>query len=268
MPMIYDIRSTERAQRTLSSLTGVPIPIWERYLGHEREYTYTDDLVADVIDTHGHLPDSYQNFEFIYFHVTTSANECLSIQQHGLLDLKRAYSSQDSELKIFLEERDIHIDLDEKLLIYGDQKFDITFHSGFRPRQDTTAQACWGIGRKFYYDFTSCGFLSVWERSPYGGQVHHRPEILSDIEKLLKLQLSQEWASTHEPYEIVAKVSGEKIVYNGDDGQSERDKVLTYLTKAYWTAFGEPSEEILLIRSNVQIPPEDIIEIKPLSHWK
>lgn len=76
MPMIYDIRSTERAQRTLSSLTGVPIPIWERYLGHEREYTYTDDLVADVIDTHGHLPDSYQNFEFIYFHVTTSANEC------------------------------------------------------------------------------------------------------------------------------------------------------------------------------------------------
>lgn len=268
MPMIYDIRSTEHAQRTLSSLTSVPTSIWERYLHHERDYTYIDDLVADVIDTHGYLPDSYQNFKFIYFHVTTSANECLSIQRYGLLDLKQAYSSPDSELKTFLEERDIHIDLEEKLLIYGDQTFDITFHSGFRPRQDTIAQACWGIGRKFYYDFTSCGFLSVWERSPYGGQVHHRPEILSDIEKLLKLRLSQEWALTHKPYEIVAQVSGEKIVYDGDDGQSERDKVLTYLTTAYLTAFGEPSEKILLIKNNVQIPPEDIIEIKPLSHWK
>ena len=98
MPMIYDIRSTKHAQQTLSALTGVSIQTWERYFGHEREYTYTDDLVADVIDTYGHLPNSYMDFEFIYFHVTTSANGCVSIQKHGLLDLKRAYSCQDSEL--------------------------------------------------------------------------------------------------------------------------------------------------------------------------
>lgn len=268
MRMTYDIRSTEYAQQTLSALTGVSIPTWESYLDHEREYAYPDDLVADVIDTHGHLPDSYMDFEFIYFHVTTSANGCASIQRHGLLDLKRAYSCQDSELRRFLEEHDIYIDLDKKTLAYRDQAFDITFYSGIRPRQDATASNCWSIGRKFYFDFTSCGFLSVWERQPYGGQVHRRPEILSDIDKLLNLRLSQEWTLTHEPYEIVAKVSGEKIVYDGDDEQSEKEKVLYYLTKAYWTAFGEPSEEILLIKNNVQIPPKDIIEIKPLSHWR
>lgn len=45
MSMIYDIRSTERAQQTLSILTGVSLSIWERYLGHECDYTYTEDLV-------------------------------------------------------------------------------------------------------------------------------------------------------------------------------------------------------------------------------
>ena len=89
-----------------------------------------------------------------------------------------------------------------------------------------------------------------------------------DIDNLLGLNLSQEWASINDPYEIVAKVSGEKIIYDSDDNQSDKDKVLNYLTKAYFTAFGEPTEEVLLIKNHVQIPPIDILEIKPLAHWK
>ncbi len=76
--MVYDIRTTEYAQQTLTSLTGVPIPVWEQYLGHERDYKYTDYLVADVINSHGYLPRCYRDFEFVYFHVTTSANGCAS----------------------------------------------------------------------------------------------------------------------------------------------------------------------------------------------
>lgn len=268
MSMIYDIRSTEYAQQTLSILTGVSLSIWQKYLGHECDYTYTEDLVADVIERYGHCPISYRDFDFIYFHITTSANECCSIQRHGLLDLKQAYSRQDSELRIFLENHGIHINLDEQILVYGDQTFDIAYHSGERPMRNGIEQYCWAIGRKFYYDFTSCGFLSVWERSPYGGQVHCRPEIIGDIERLLNLPLSRKWTQTHNPFEVVAKVNGDKIVYDGDDEQDERDKVLNYLTKAYLTAFAEPSEEILLLKNNVQIPPEDIIEIRPLSHWR
>jgi len=264
--MIYDIRTTGYAQQTLTNLTGVPIPVWEQYLGHEHEYEYTDDLVADVINSHGYLPRSYRDLVFVYFHVTTSANECASFRKHGILDLKQSYSCHDSELREFLEKHDIHIDLDAQKLIYCGRRFNITF--GACPRQDTVAYKCWSIGRKFYFDYTTCGFLSVWERSPYGGQVHRRPEILMNIDNLLGLNLSQEWMSTHDPYEIVAKVSGGKIVYDGDDNQSDENKVLNYLTKAYFTAFDEPTEKVLLIKDHVQIPPLDILEIKPMGHWK
>ncbi|WP_088188043.1 hypothetical protein [Desulfosporosinus sp. FKA] len=217
--MIYDIRTTEYAQQTLTNLTGVPIPVWKQYLGHEREYKYTDYLVADVINSHGNLPRSYRDFEFVYFHVTTSANGCASFREYGILDLKQSYSCHDSELREFLEKHDIHINLDERILTYR-------------------------------------------------GQVHRRPEILMDIDNLLGLNLSREWMSTHDSYEIVAKVSGEKVIYDSDDDQNEEDKVLNYLTKAYLTAFGEPSENILLIKNHIQIPPMDILEIKPMEHWK
>lgn len=264
--MVYDIRTTGYAQRTLSNLTRVPISIWEQYLSREREYQYTDDLVAEVIKKHGNLPRNYRDFDFIYFHITTSSNECKSIKKHGILDLKESYGCYDSELRIFLEENDIHINLEERILMHCDKEFDITF--GACPRRDTEAYYCWSVGRKFYYDFTTCGFLSIWERSPYGGNVHHRPEILSDIDELLGLNLSHKWVITHRPYEVVAKVSGDMIIYDSDDDQCDEDKVLNYLTKAYWTAFGEPSENVLLIKNNIQIPPKDILEINHLGYWK
>lgn len=73
---------------------------------------------------------------------------------------------------------------------------------------------------------------------------------------------------THDSYEIVARVSGEKIVFDGDDDKSDEDEVLYYLTKAYHAAFHEPTEEVLQLKYHIQIPPKDILEIKPLGHWK
>lgn len=262
---IYDIRTNEYAQCTLSNLTSVPISVWKQYIDHENEYKYIDDLVLDVIEHHGYMPNNYRDFDYTYFHVTTSSTECASFWNHGILDLKRSYECDDSELKIFLEKHNIYIDLDEQTLTHQGRKFDISF--GPCPRRNTEDYRCWSVGRKFYYDYATCGFLSVWDRSPYGGRVHQRPEILLDIDNLLRTNLSQEWASTHKPYEVVATVSGEKIIYDGDDDQSEEDKVLNYLTKAYFTAFQEPTEEILLIKNHVQIPPSDIIEIKPMACW-
>lgn len=263
--MIYDIRTTEYAQQTLVNLSGVPISIWEHYVGHEDEYRYIDDLVEHVINCHGHLPSDYRDFEFIYFHITTSANKCLSFRKHGILDLKQSYLCHDSELREFLEKHDIHIELDKRMLTYCGKEFDITF--GDCPSRNTEAYKRWSVGRKFYYDHTTCGFLSVWERSPYGGEVHLRPEILMNIDNLLGLTLSQEWVLTHHAFEVIAKVRGEKIVYDGDEHQTDKDKVLNYLTKAYLTAFGEPSEEIILIKDDIMIPPLDILEIKPMEHW-
>lgn len=45
----YDIRSSANACKTLVGLSGVDISTWEKFVGHESEYRYTDDLVEDVI---------------------------------------------------------------------------------------------------------------------------------------------------------------------------------------------------------------------------
>ena len=263
--VIFDIRTTSFAQRTLAKLTNVPISIWKTYLNREREYQVTDDLIADVIDTHGRWPMSYESWEFVYFHITTSADRCASIKKNGLLDLQKTYSCPDSELRSFLDGHGILIDLDAQTLTYHNKVYDISY--GACPRQDTEAYKRWAIGRKFYFDYTTCGFLSVWERTAYGGNVHRRPEILSDIEDLLGVDLSNEWMDMHDPYEIVARVSGKNIVYSYDDDDSDKNKILSYLTKAYNTAFGEPFEEVILIKNHIQIAPSSIIEIKPLEHW-
>ena len=80
----YDIRSSANACKTLVGLSGVDISTWEQFVGHESEYRYTDDLVEDVIKRFGHLPRTYLDFNFVYFHVTTSANECEAIKKYGM----------------------------------------------------------------------------------------------------------------------------------------------------------------------------------------
>lgn len=264
--LIYDIRTSEYAQQTLANLTGVPISIWKQYSNRKNEYEYTENLVADVVNSYGYLPNNYMDFDFICFHVTTSANECLSFRKNGILDLKQSYMCCDSELRQFLENHDIHIQLDNKILTYHNKVYDITYRKC--PRNDIKNYKCWSIGRKFYFDYTICGFLSVRKPYPYLGYVHKRPEILKNIDDLLGLNLSKEWESIHKPYEITVKINGQKIVYCGDDTDTSDDKVINYLTKAYHNAFNEPSEEEILMKNHVKIPSSDIIDISSLQCWK
>ena len=98
---IYDIRTSEDALRTLVNFTGLTQPIWKKYISFCRHYQYDDDLIADVIEKHGQMPPSYEEWLFTFFHVTTSANKCKSFERHGILDLKKAYEFQDSELRDF-----------------------------------------------------------------------------------------------------------------------------------------------------------------------
>lgn len=264
--LIYDIRTSQNALSTLVNFTGVIPPIWERNISERDRFRYDEELVEYIIRKYGHFPTSYENWLFVYFHITTSANKCSNFRKYGILDLQKSYTCPESELRLFLDENGIQIDVEERTLTYQGRTYDISYNRS-SPRFGTPEYACWCIGRKFYYDFTTCGFLSVWESSPYGGYVHCRPEILSDIDGLLNLTLSQDWHLSHEPYEIVAAVQGTDILYDGDDDSSGRDKVLNYLTKAYNTAFGAPSEEILLLKNHIQVSPSRIWEINPVTYW-
>lgn len=109
--------------------------------------------------------------------------------------MKNSYLCPKSELRQFLDAHNITIDLSKHFLSYAGNKYDIEF--GSCPKSNTKEFCCWSVGRKFYYDFSICGFLSIWDISPYGGLVHARPEVLMNLDKLLNLSLSREWANTH-----------------------------------------------------------------------
>ena len=141
--MIYDIRNSTNAQQTLVSLTGVPLSIWKQNVGREREFQYADDLVEYVVSSYGKLPENYRDFHFVYFHITTSANGCASFRKHGILDLPNSYLCADSELRVFLENHNIYIDLQHEVLRYGEKTFNI--HYGRCPRQDTEEYHCWSV---------------------------------------------------------------------------------------------------------------------------
>lgn len=66
------------------------------------------------------------------------------------------------------------------------------------------------------------------------------------MDELLNTDLAAEWVTTHTPYEIVVRVSAEKIVYDGRNSDSEQEKVMNYLMKAYWCSFSDMENVILL----------------------
>lgn len=60
MKKIFDIRNSNVALKTLCNLTGVPKNIWEQFVGTEREYRYTDNLVEYVVDTYGEMSQTIE----------------------------------------------------------------------------------------------------------------------------------------------------------------------------------------------------------------
>lgn len=120
--MLYDIRTSEKAATTLETLTGVNRTIWlaEQYKNYGRiDYTYADDDdVRNIITKHGgHYPD-LNDLEMVVTHITTSSEKCRQIRQHGIVDLVKAYEFANSELRQFLENYEINIDIEACRLTY------------------------------------------------------------------------------------------------------------------------------------------------------
>lgn len=267
--MLYDVRTSEKVAVTLENLTGVNRAIWlaERYKNHDRiDYTYADDDVKKIIINHrGHYPD-INELEMVVTHITTSSEKCSQISQHGIVGLVKAYEFQNSELRQFLKKHEINIDIEECCLTYKKRAYDIPYGK-CPPDYDSEAHAAWSIGRKFYYDFTVCGFLSISENDVYGGWVHCRPEILSDIDALLGTRLADEWEAFKEAYAIVFKVPVNDTIYNGWDSDTESEMVKSYLYDAYMCICMGPDTKEILCKNGVEILPEQILECYRFQEW-
>ena len=105
------------------------------------------------------------------------------------------------------------------------------------------------------------------EKNIYGGYVHRRPEILSDIDDLLGTQLQEQWEESHRAYEVVFKVPVYETVYNGWDSDDEYERVMRYLVDAYMCVFTGPDTQEILCRNGVEIMPEHILECNEFNLW-
>ena len=262
--MTYNILSARDAQDTLQKLTYIPWAEWQEI--HNRYNYFRDGYEDEYIDKIlgekcVNLP-YFEDLRFIFSHVSTSANSCNDIKTLGLI--RYAYLNSQTELYSFLNENGITIELSKSKLHYHSKTIDISF-GDCPPEYEEEKYAAWSVGRKVYYDYCVCGFLS-YSSSAYLGYVHKRPEILMDIDNLLKTNLSDQWEKTHQAYEVIAQVDAKKIVYEGDKEQDEHQKVLNYLMKAYWCAFSD-EENIILLQNDMEILPADILEIRPFDRW-
>ena len=263
--MLYDIRTSEKAVVTLETLTGVNRAIWlvEQYKNHDRiDYTYADDDVRKIITNHGGYYPELNDLEM----VVTHSEKCSQIHQHGIVDLVKAYEFPNSELRQFLENHEINIDIEACSLTHKKRVYDISY--GKCPQHsDIEAHAAWCVGRKFYYDFTVCGFLSINKRDVYGGWVHRRPEILSDIDTLLGTRLKDEWQASKEAYAIVFKAPVGDTIYNGWDSNTEFEMVKNYLYDAYMCICIGPDTKEILCKNGVEISPNQILECYRFQEW-
>lgn len=263
--MTYDILTQQNARKTLQRLTGIEWSTWQ-YLNrnyNKEQFLSDEDYVKRILDKEDCFLPAFRELEFTFGHITTSSTACESIRNGGLMKL--ACTNKVTELGLFLSNHDVDINIEQHTLKYNGRTYDISF-GDCPPVHNREEYAAWRVGRKLYYDYCICGFLS-YSKQPYGGYIHKRPEILKDMDELLNTDLATEWVATHTPYEIVVRVSADKIVYDGRNSDSEQEKVMNYLMKAYWCSFSD-MENVILLKNDVEIQICDILNIRPFNMWR
>lgn len=260
--LIYDITDKENSLQTLENLTGFKKEYWELYTFEvkvmEKDISEAIDDIIKGLNLHiDFVPeDMICNLQ----HITTSANSCKNIRENGLKDLVITYTDLNSELRKFLDEQQVTIDLENEQLLYNGKNIgSIHFAHGNSPSDHySKAHYLWSVGRKFYYDFCVCGFYSFDHSDPYGGNVHERPEILYNISQLIGKRIDNIWRDTHKCYVIKFKVPFINI--HNDFTGDVRQALLYFAFKN--AMYDETDENIVLVKNGIQIPSKDIVSIE------
>ncbi len=267
--MIYDIRNEDLALRTLERLTGVKCDIWEEEVDrniHRIDFSTIDEEILKTIRKHKGILPKLQDIEAVAIHLTTSNNGCLSIREHGLIDLKEVYNNPESELRQFLTSNGISIFLNDGILQFNGNDYDINCNAR-HVYSGSPEYKAWCVGNKLYNDYAVCGFFSINPEDVYAGNVHRRPEILFDLDGLLGTDLENLWIQNHQSYEIVFLVPLEDTIYSGYAEKYE-DVVLSYIYYAFMTVLQGPDTKHVVCKDGVNISPESIKDISRFCMWK
>ena len=255
---IYDITDSENALETLVRLTDLKKEYWEHYIWETK--MLSDDSwksfqkIVERFDIHPTFDTD--NLICHLQHITTSADGCKHIKNKGLRDLRITYEDTESELRRFLDEQGVKIDIPNARLYFNNEDIGSIEYSynNFSNDYHSKTHRMWSVGRKFYYDFCVCGWFSFDHTDPYGGNVHERPEILFNISEAIGKRIDKIWKDTHKCY--VIKFTTE---YNNICKDIRGDERIDLLYRAFYVATYEPDERDALLKDGIFIPPENII---------
>lgn len=169
----------------------------------------------------------------------------------GLVDLQEAYRNTEGELRKFLDDKEIFINLEDKKLVYKDKEYCIADTGGDTP--------IGMIGNKIFYDYSLCGFKYIGNYARYSC-IHKYPEIVRDIDRLLELELEDEWEKSNSSYIIKYIISNQELI-NGKFAEDGFNLLLDVYTTA---AYGSEHGEVAITDYDVKIPPENIIFIEKI----
>lgn len=259
--LVYDITDKENSLETLVRLTDFKKEYWEHYIWETKMLSKDSwKSFQRIIEQFNiHPTFDIDNLTCYLQHITTSADGCKHIKNKGLADLRTIYDDTESELRKFLDEQGVIIDITNARLYFNNEDIGSIEYSynNFSHDCDSKIHKLWSVGRKFYYDFCVCGFFSFDHKRPYGGNVHERPEILFNISESIGKRIDDIWKDTHECYVVkfatpYTNICRDEII----------DEKTDLLYKAFHNATYDADEDIALLKNGIFIPPENIISIE------
>ena len=265
--MNYDITSASDAINTISLLTGVRKIDIQSFIAKN---IISDGCFHDGTSMTGKnfnkeygLSTASRHVDEICFcgvHYTSNDDENVAIQNFGLRDLQFSLSA-DTPLKRFLSEHDIHFNVEAKTMAIGTKIFDISYHRGSFDIDNPISY----IARKVYYDNALSCFLYIEDITRYLGDVHVRPEVLCDIDRInSNLQLSHEWEQRCTAYEVKF-ASPLKLFEEYSFKEKNEDLYESLIEKALLVAGEMSNGEIFAYMKPVSvIPNNQIIGIRKI----
>ncbi|MED3575414.1 hypothetical protein [Cytobacillus praedii] len=262
-----DFRDTYNLLNILSEHFGVSSQSIEQYKKEYNELSYSEKPNKKFEDLNDYfqfsMPDyKIYDIKIAFYHVTTSNNECEEIKLRGLKDLQFAVS-QDTNMRRFLKEHGVVIDIYHHTITYGDNNI-INYVPDhiFYTKLENNSKPERHLVFKLYKDHIVWGFSDFKSLKGYSC-IHEIPEFVNNIEEYLGVpNLKSDWiAEGHMPYLIKAEIPLSKLDINCIGGSEEY--ILQYLIESMISRLidGSPAQQIIFLKEGEFISPDEIIEI-------
>ena len=258
----YDITNEENAIKSISKITDISVNRVKQFINdnciiddykRNAENITVEKFIEELkIDF-----DTIETKEIIIIgqHATTNNDNCNSIYDVGIRDLKYAVSNN-TPLSQFLSRNNIKFDVDNKEL-RANGKVHIMSNDDNKNSIDSPIN---NISWKVYEDFHINCFLFIDDIEKYG-ELHYQPEILSDLNRLIpRYNLEKLWILEAKPYLITFKTKLSNINFKGNqEGLSNIHKLIEY---ALNVASGTTGGEVSVCLNNGSIVSKEMITNK------